>query len=88
MRAHIVGDGLEVAEDLLGLVDNGLVAEHRAVVCEVDGRRLGRELAMDALGVGIALPERLEGRDGLCRVEYEHMSVSSPSSPVHNARKY
>ena len=66
LRAHIVGDGLEVAEDLLGLVDNGLVAEDRAVVCEVDGRRLGRELAMDALGVGIALPERLEGRDGLC----------------------
>ena len=67
MRAHIVGDGLEVAEDLLGLVDNGLVAEDRAVVCEVDGRRLGRELAMDALGVGIALPERLEGRDRLYR---------------------
>ena len=35
---------------------------------EVDGRRLGGELRVDALGIAVPLAERLEGRNGLCRI--------------------
>ena len=41
LSVHVVGDGLEVAEDLLSLVDDSLVAENGAVVVEVNGRGLG-----------------------------------------------
>ena len=78
LRAHVVRDGLEVAEDLLGLVDDSLVTENRTVVLEVDGRRLGSELALDALGIGVPLAERLEGRNSLCR--RGGMSIGSSSS--------
>ena len=69
LRSHIVGDRLEVAEDLLSLVDDSLVAENGAVVVKVNGRGLGCELGLDTLCVPVPLAERLEGRDGLCRVE-------------------
>ena len=70
--AHVVRDGFEVAEDLLSLVNDGLVAEDSAVVLEVNGRGLRSELCLNALGVAVPLAECLEGRNGLCRVsEYE-----------------
>lgn len=67
MLAHIVGHGLEVAQDTLSLIDDGLVLEDRAVVGKVDGRRLGRVLAVNALGFGMTLTERLERCNSLCK---------------------
>ena len=66
LRVHVVGDGLEVTEDLLGLVDDRLVAENRAVVLEVDRCRLCGELGMYPLGIHVALAEGLESSNGLC----------------------
>ena len=66
MRTDVVRDGLEVTQGLLHLVDDGLVLQDGAVVRQVDGRRLGVELAGDALGFRVALAERLQGCDGLC----------------------
>lgn len=63
---HIIGDGLEVAENLLSLVHNGRVAEDGAVMLEVHGCGLGSELRTDALGVAVPLAEGLQGRDSLC----------------------
>ena len=77
--AHVVRDGFEVAEDLLSLVNDGLVAEDSAVVLEVNGRGLRSELRLNALGVAVPLAECLEGRNGLCRVsEYELPSTPRP----------
>lgn len=42
LTADVVLGGLEGCEALLDLVDDGLVLEHGAVVCEVDGRGLFR----------------------------------------------
>ncbi len=66
VRAHVVRDGLEFTEDLLGLVNNALVPENGAIVLEVDRRGLRRELRVDALGIAVPLAERLESRNGLC----------------------
>lgn len=66
MRVHVVRDGLEAREQLLRLVDDALVAQHRAVVREVDGRRLGGVLLRQALRLGVALAEGLQGGDGFC----------------------
>src|SRR6266702_8502492 len=62
----VVRDGLEVTQDLLRLVDDRLVLQNGTVMRQVDGRRLGVELAGDALGFRVALAERLQGGDGLC----------------------
>ncbi len=62
----VVRDGLEVTQDLLRLVDDRLVLQNGAVMRQVDGRRLGVELAGDALGFRVALAECLQGCDGLC----------------------
>ena len=66
MCVDVVCHGLEITQDLLRLIDDGLVLQHGAVVREVDGRRSGVELAGDALGIRVALAERLQGCDGLC----------------------
>jgi len=50
---------------LLDLVDDGLVLEHGAVVCEVDGLRLLGEQGHFAARIVVALLEGLEGRGGL-----------------------
>ena len=65
VHAGVVRDGFKVAQDLLRLVDDGLVLQDGAVVRKVDGRRLRFELACDELGVRVALAERLQGSDGL-----------------------
>jgi hypothetical protein len=67
MLIHIVRHGLELAQDALGLVNDSLVLEHRAVVRDVYVGRLRRVLGLDALGLGMAFTEGLEGCDGLCK---------------------
>lgn len=66
MRADVVGDGLEVLQDLLGLINDSLVFQDRPIVREVDGRGLGVELGLYPLCVRVALAEGLEGGNGLC----------------------
>lgn len=65
LAVDVVGEGLEVLEALLDLVDNGLVLEGRAVGGEVDGGGLLRELLDAAAGVVVALLESLQGGHGL-----------------------
>ena len=65
LSRNIVRRGLEGAEILLDLVDDGLVLQERAVVGEVDGLRLLRERLHAAAGVVTALLEGLQGRGGL-----------------------
>lgn len=60
-----MSDRLEVLQELLGLIDNSLVLEHRAVVCKVDGGRLGGVLCVYPLCVAVTLAEGLESGDGL-----------------------
>jgi hypothetical protein len=62
---NIIRRGLEVAEVLLDLVDDGLVLQDRAVVREVDLGGLFGELLHSAAGVFVALLEGLEGGGGL-----------------------
>lgn len=66
LRAHVIRDGLEPAEELLGFVYNGFVLQHRTVVREVDRRRRRCSLRVDALGIRVPLAEGLQRRDGLC----------------------
>ena len=75
MRADVVGHGLEVAQDLLGLVDDGLVLEHGAVVLEVEGRRLRRQRVARQLRVMVPLAERLKRCDRLCVLGSASLSV-------------
>lgn len=65
LAGDVVGGGLEGLEALLDLVDDGLVLEDGAVVGEVDGGGLLRELLDLAAGVLVALLEGLQGGDGL-----------------------
>jgi hypothetical protein len=81
LPAHIVGLGLELAELLLDVVDNGLVLEDAAVVLEIDGLRLLGEDGDLAARVVVALLELLESgssvaleaqlRADLCPVKLE-----------------
>lgn len=64
MGADIISDRLEVGQNFLGLIDDGLVLENRAVVGEVDSGRLRRELTLNALSVSMTLAEGLEGSNG------------------------
>lgn len=65
LAGHIVLGGLEGAEALLDLGDDGLVLEDGAVVGEVDGGGLlGQDLHLSA-GVLVPLLESLQGGDGL-----------------------
>ena len=83
LRAHVVRDGLELVEELLRLVHDRLVLEHRAVVREVDGGRLSVELGLYPLCVRVALAEGLQGGDGLCTTP--HISVSVSLSTINVA---
>jgi hypothetical protein len=81
LPAHIVCLGLESAELLLDVVDDGLVLEDAAVVLEVDGLRLLGEHGNFTARVVVALLEGLKGgssvafeaqlRAELCPVELE-----------------
>ena len=62
---NVVGDGLEVPQELLSLVNDSLVLEYRTVVRKVDGGRLGVELRVNPLRIAVTLTERLESGDGL-----------------------
>ena len=64
--ANVVRHRLELLQNLLSLIDDSLVLEHRTVVCEVDGRGLRVERAGDALGVAVPLPQGLQRSDGFC----------------------
>lgn len=66
--AHVVGDRLELLQELLGLVNDGGVPQNRAVVSEVNSGGLRIELRVDALGIRVPLAEGLEGGDGLCSI--------------------
>ena len=63
--ADIVGGGLEVLQVLLGVVNNSLVLQNRAVVSEVNGGGLAGVVVVDTLGIGVTLAEGLDGSDGL-----------------------
>ena len=63
--ADVVGHGLEVLQQLLRLVNNGLVLQHRAVMSEVDGCRLRGVLVGEPLGIGVSLSEGLNSGNGL-----------------------
>lgn len=65
LPSYIVCDGFEGAEVLLDLIDDSLVLEESAVVCEVDLLRLFREEGNATTGVFVALLEGLEGGGGL-----------------------
>lgn len=67
MHANIIRDGLEVTQNLLRLVDDGLVLQDGAVMRQVDRCRLGIELAGDALGIRVTLAECLQGGNGFCK---------------------
>jgi len=49
----------EVLEKLLSLINNSLILQNRTVLGEIDSGRLGGILAMQALGIAMALPEGL-----------------------------
>lgn len=61
LPGNIVGRGLEGAEVLLDLINDGLVLQERAVVREIDGLWLLREGLHAATGVITALLESLQG---------------------------
>lgn len=65
MGIHIIGDGLERLQCLLGLVNDGLVLQDRTVVVEVDGGGLGGMGMSQSLGLAVAFAESLESGDGL-----------------------
>ena len=62
---NVVGDGLEVPQELLSFINDSLVLEYRTVVRKVDGGRLGVELCVDPLRVAVTFTERLKSGDGL-----------------------
>lgn len=63
--ADVVGHRLEVLQQLLGLVNNSLVLQHRAVMSEIDGCRLRGVLVGEPLGIGVSLSEGLNSGNGL-----------------------
>lgn len=65
LSLDIVGDGLEVVKNLLGLVDNVLVLENALVVGKVDGGGLLLELGESSSGVLVPLPESRDLGDGV-----------------------
>jgi len=65
MRIHIIRHGLELLQQLLGLIDDGLVLQDGAVVRDIDGGGLRGVLVVDELGVVVPFAEGLEGGDGL-----------------------
>lgn len=67
MLAHVVSHWLEVTQDTLSLVDNSLVLKNGAVVGKVNGRRLGRVLAVNALSLSMALAESLKRCNSFCK---------------------
>jgi len=69
MCVYIVGNRLEILQELLGLIDDVLIFKDRAVVGKVDSGRLRGQLAMNSLSVGMSLAECLESCDSLCSVE-------------------
>ena len=62
---HVVCDRLEVFQEFLGLVDDGLIFHHRTIMSQVDGGGLRSILDIQALGLCVALAESLECGDGL-----------------------
>jgi hypothetical protein len=67
MGVDIVRHGLEAFQQLLRLVNDALVAQHRAVVGDVDRSGFAGVLAVQPLRFRVALPEGLEGTDSLCK---------------------
>ena len=65
VRGDVVGDGLKVLQNLLRLINDGLVFEDRAVVGKVDGGGLSVELSLYPLCVRVALAEGLESSNSL-----------------------
>lgn len=59
----VVGGRLEVLEDRVSLVDNGLVLENAPVVLEVNFSLLFLEVGEHATGLVVALAEGAEGGD-------------------------
>jgi len=65
MCVHAIGDKFELLQDLLCLVNNGLVLQHEPVMGEIDCRRLVVILMRQPLGLGVMLAEGLERSDCL-----------------------
>lgn len=65
-RGNVVCHRLEVFEQLLRLVDDGLVLQDGAVMGKVNGCRLVGIVVGQSLGIGVTLAEGLEGGNGFC----------------------
>lgn len=65
VRTDIVGNGLEVLQNFLGLVNDSLVLQNGAVVGKINGGGLAGVLCVKTLSLSVALAEGLEGRNGL-----------------------
>ena len=59
LNIRVALNRFEVLEKLLSLINNSLILENRTVLGEIDSGRLGGILAMQALGIAMALPEGL-----------------------------
>lgn len=71
VRADIVCHRLEGLQDLLSLIDDVLVLENSAVVCEVEFGGLRFQRGGNTLGVAVTLPKSLERGNSLCRCHVE-----------------
>lgn len=64
MCVDIIGHRFEVFQQLLRLVNYGLVLQYGAVMCEVNSGRLRVVLSGEALGLRVSLAEGLERGNG------------------------
>mgnify|MGYP007051635911 CR=1 FL=1 len=78
--ANVVGDGLELLQELLGLVNDSLVLQNGAVMSEVDGGGLIGVGGRHSLGVSVTLAEGLDSSNGLC--ENMNTMFSTPTKPT------
>lgn len=87
--ADVVGGGLEVVQELLSLIDNGLVLQYRAVASEVNGGGLASEVVVNTLGIGVTLAEGLDGSDGLykSRVMTQLSVLNGVTEPLPRPRE-
>ncbi len=64
MGIHVVRHRLEAVEQLFRLVDNALVAQHRAVVRDINGGGLVGVVLLQPLCLGVVFSECLQSGDG------------------------
>jgi len=62
---HVIGDRFKLLQDLLRLINDGLIFQNGPVMGEIDCRRLVVILMRQSLGFAVALAEGLERSDSL-----------------------